>query len=489
MLQLLDMTNAAHHAISLQKSQERKVEFAQFMTPPSVAYFMAGMFPSSAIKNAHLLDAGAGTGSLSCAFIDRWRSGDFGFESVRVTAYEIDSMLHEKLKRRLSEYSGVTTEIVLGDYIHLATTHHSQSNLYTHVILNPPYKRINQKSGYRQTLREIGIDAVNLYSAFVALAVTQTLPGGQLVAIIPRSFCNGPYYRPFRNFILDHTAIRHIHLFKSRSKVFKDDSVLQENMIIRLERGGRQGPVTITTSTDHTFSDLVSHEHHIDNIIVPNDTERFIHVPTSMNESIIEQSDAIRYTLTDLGISVSTGPVVDFRLKEHLYRLPEENTVPLIYPKHLSEKGVTWPLSDFKKPNAILRNPVTQKWLYPNGFYCVVRRFSAKEEKRRISACVTSPSDFPNYATLGFENHLNLFHENKHGLPEFLARGLAIFLNTTAVDEIVRRFNGHTQINATDLRKIKYPSREILIELGQWAKKHRMITQHMMDEQVRNLTV
>jgi adenine-specific DNA-methyltransferase len=36
---------------------------------------------------------------------------------------------------------------------------------------------------------------------------------------------------------------------------------------------------------------------------------------------------------------------------------------------------------------------------------------------------------------LGFENHLNLFHENKHGLPELLARGLAVFLNTTAVDE------------------------------------------------------
>ena len=30
---------------------------------------------------------------------------------------------------------------------------------------------------------------------------------------------------------------------------------------------------------------------------------------------------------------------------------------------------------------------------------------------------------------LGFENHLNVFHENKRGLPEALARGLAVFLN------------------------------------------------------------
>lgn len=72
---------------------------------------------------------------------------------------------------------------------------------------------------------------------------------------------------------------------------------------------------------------------------------------------------------------------------------------------------------------------------------------------------------------LGFENHLNLLHENKHGLPELLVRGLAVFLNMTAVDESFRRFNGHTQVNATDLKLMKYPSREALLQLGKWAKQ------------------
>jgi adenine-specific DNA-methyltransferase len=88
---------------------------------------------------------------------------------------------------------------------------------------------------------------------------------------------------------------------------------------------------------------------------------------------------------------------------------------------------------------------------------------------------------------LGFENHINLFHENKHGLPEALARGLAVFLNTTAVDEHFRRFNGHTQVNATDLKLMKYPSREALIKLGQWARQHSEITQEMIDEQLGKL--
>jgi hypothetical protein len=135
-----------------------------------------------------------------------------------------------------------------------------------------------------------------------------------------------------------------------------------------------------------------------------------------------------------------------------------------------------------KKPNAIRRNGDTEKWLYPNGFYCVVRRFSAKEEKRRVVASVVDPGAFNDAPVLGFENHLNLFHENRRGLSPALANGLAVFLNTTAVDENFRRFNGHTQVNATDLRGIRYPSRDALIELGTWAMKCGGLTQAMIDE-------
>ena len=62
------------------------------------------------------------------------------------------------------------------------------------------------------------------------------------MAIIPRSFCNGPYYRPFRDFILRRGALRHMHLFDSRNKAFKDDEVLQENVIVCLNAAGNRVP-------------------------------------------------------------------------------------------------------------------------------------------------------------------------------------------------------------------------------------------------------
>ncbi len=488
MTQRLDTADIVRREVALRTAQKHKAEFGQFMTPSSVARFMASLFPSSTQQTCRLLDAGAGMGALSCAFLDRWVAGSFGFESIEATAYEIDDNLRGHLAQHLGGYSGVTPHIIAGDYIELATADGLSDRGYTHAILNPPYKKINSKSVHRLALRSVGIETVNLYSAFVALAVGEAAPGGQIVAIIPRSFCNGPYYRPFRDFILARAALRHMHLFDSRSKAFKDDEVLQENIIIRLERGGQQGAVTVSTSTDDSFFDLNTHEHPFDRIVFPDDPERFIHVPTTTGKSAIELMPAVRYSLADIGVKVSTGPVVDFRLKAHLRDMPEQGSVPLIYPGHLSTSGTVWPVPGLKKPNAIMRNDETEKWLYPNGFYCVVRRFSSKEEKRRVVASFVDPSAFGVHSVLGFENHINLFHENKHGLPAALARGLVVFLNTTAVDEHFRRFNGHTQVNATDLKLMKYPSRDTLIQLGEWAMLQGILTQDLIDTKLGTLT-
>jgi hypothetical protein len=462
------------------------------MTPAPVARFMAAMFPPSLFPACTLLDAGAGVGALTCAFLDRWASSsDFSFRRVEIDAYEIDSTLRTHLNQTLESYVArlpISYRALPDDFIEAAAMQSLAPRRYTHAILNPPYKKISSLSRHRLILRQVGIETVNLYSAFVASALSLMKPGGQLVAIVPRSFCNGPYYRPFRDFVLNRAALRHVHLFASRSNAFKDDDVLQENVIIRLECLGTQGDVMVSNSTDDSFSDLVAHEHPFDRIVLPDDPERFIHVPTSLGLNAIELSKGVRFTPAQLGIGVSTGPVVDFRLLEHIQEQPDKGTVPLLYPGHFSGQATVWPKEGIKRGNAIRINGQTRKWLYPNGFYTVVRRFSSKEEPRRIVASVVRPDSFPGAEHIGFENHLNVFHENKHGMPELLAYGLAMFLNTTAVDDNFRRFNGHTQVNATDLRQMKYPDRQTILALGELARGQDAITQAAMDELARKLT-
>jgi adenine-specific DNA-methyltransferase len=465
------------------------------MTPSSVATFMARMFPISDLPECCLLDAGAGVGALTSAFLDRWaaRNG-FDFERISADVYEIDPKLRDHLEDVLLAYGdqfaeALTVNINSADFISEAVTNTllGLGTRYSHAILNPPYKKINSESDHRRILRRLGIETVNLYSAFVALALELMGPGGHLVAIIPRSFCNGPYYRHFRDMILDRSAIRQIHLFASRTKAFKDDDVLQENVIIHLERGGFQGEISVTTSTDDSFADIERHFHPFERIVFPDDPERFIHVPTSTEHGILELSGEVRYTLTDLGVSLSTGPVVDFRLKKHIRHDPVANSVPLLYPSHFIGQDTQWPNDAAKRGNAILLNEETEKWLYPKGFYTVVRRFSSKEEKRRLVAGIVKPTSFPNASNLGFENHLNVFHDHKTGLDENLAHGIAAFLNSTAADDHFRRFNGHTQVNATDLRLMRYPSRTKLIAFGKWAKSKGSLTQDMIDRQLATL--
>jgi tRNA1(Val) A37 N6-methylase TrmN6 len=466
----------------------RKSALGQFMTPAAIARFMASMFPPSDVPVCRLLDAGAGTGSLSSSFLDRWEAGDFGFSRVEAHAYEIDETLRGQLEERLNSYASrlpVEPKVEGSDFIlRAAELCLRGESEFTHAILNPPYKKISSKSQHRFSLRRAGIETVNLYSAFVALALGLMAPGGELVAIIPRSFCNGPYYRSFRQYMLERAAIRHIHLFASRTKAFKDDEVLQENVIIRLQRGGQQGSVTVSTSSDDSFCDLTTHSYPFDQIVLSDDSERFIHVPTSPEPNALSLSGSVRYSLEDLGLTVSTGPVVDFRVKQHLRETPGSDTVPLLYPGHFKGKATEWPYPSMRKPDAICRNAETEKWLYPTGFYCAVRRFSSKEEKRRIVPGLVHPNAFGSAEMLGFENHLNVFHEGRRGMPEALARGLVTFLSMTAVDDQFRRFNGHTQVNATDLRLMKYPSRKELVALGEWSSKLGEPTQELIDEQL-----
>lgn len=466
--------------------RQRKSQLGQFMTPKSVADFMASLFGAASGRAIRLLDAGAGQGALTSAFVERTAEA----APIKGTAFEFDEQILPDLREALaslSQRATVECQLIKANFIEEAVNRIclGRGERFTHAILNPPYKKIGTESRHRALLRAAGLETVNLYSGFVGLALELLEPGGELVAIIPRSFCNGPYYQPFRRFILRRAAIRHIHLFDSRNKAFRNDGVLQENIIIKLVRGAAQGPVTVSTSNDDSFADYEEKQHTFARIVCPDDANEFVHIPTGDDEQLLERV-SFGHSLTDLGLTVSTGPVVDFRLRDDLRTDPERDTVPLLYPGHFAADGLKWPKPGFKKPNAIRHTPATRKWLYPNGHYAVVRRFSSKEERRRIVANVIDPARLP-AQMIGIENHLNVFHARKQPISEDLAHGLATYLNATAVDTYFRRFNGHTQVNATDLRAMRYPSREALISLGQWAKRHTSLSQEEIDERVNCL--
>lgn len=454
-----------------------KSKFGQYMTSNVIAEFMASLF-SDINADTRLLDCGAGIGSLTVAATKKLKN----ISSVEL--WEIDPIMQDQLEINMQTLQ-VPFSIYKQDFIFGAVENllSNKGERYTHAIINPPYKKINSSSAHRKELRKVGIETVNLYSAFLALTILLMESEGQIVAIIPRSFCNGPYYKPFRELILKECSIEHIHIFESRDTAFKDDDVLQENIIIKLVKGKQTLSVEISQSTNQNFNDYQSKAIPFSEVIKPNDPELFLRINTN-NKSQDENNKIFSAQLSELGLAVSTGPIVSHRMREFLEQYPQTDTVPLFYPHHFVNKQLQYP-KDHKKPNAIRFAPETQKWLMPNnGFYVIVRRFSAKEEKRRIVANVINPNEIDK-EWIGFDNCWNVFHIKKHGFDYETAMGLACFLNSTVLDDYFRIFSGHTQVNATDLRNMKYPSLENLRILGN--KYEVEMSQEQIDKLVEEL--
>jgi adenine-specific DNA-methyltransferase len=485
----------------------RRNSLGQYFTPLPIAQMMASMFQTNR-KTIHLLDAGAGAGVLSTAFVDAVCKRKQKPTEITVTVYELDENLLPFLSRTLDccRELCVTNDIEFSaivkneDFILAATDELSpglfaaeNKSKYDLAILNPPYGKINTDSEISRALRRCGIVTPNLYTAFVALAADLLDSDGEMVAITPRSFCNGTYFKSFRRYFTERMSFRRFHVFDSRQGNF-DEDILQENIIFHAVKDGSNQPEPskrreVFISTGLSTEKVVKSQFKLtsDVLIKPDDEEMYIHLSTDeLNQDAEKQMRHFRCSLGDLGLAVSTGKVVDFRVKDFLRNGTERVSAPLIYPHNFQNGIVDYPLSHPKKFDSIRINPVTESLLIKSGDYVLVKRFSAKEEKRRVTAAIFT-SAAVKCDVIGFENHLNYFHSNGKSLEPDLARGLAIYLNSSLVDAYFRQFSGHTQVNAGDLRYLKYPTITELKKLGKHFNGH-LPSQETIDTLIRQLT-
>ena len=482
---------------TIENPRSRQEKLGQFLTSSPVADFMASMF-GALPTTVRLLDAGAGSGSLTAAFVSRLCEKNEDVRVIEATLYELDPEILDVLSATMQECQRRCTEVGIRftftihstDFIQEISASLARDLFSTHppvfdaAIVNPPYRKISTDSAERRALRYVGVETSNLYTGFIALIQRLLVPGGQLVGITPRSFCNGPYFRPFRKDFLSHLELRRLHVFESRQAAFREDSVLQENIIFHAVKGQNQPDEMVISSSSGKHGDNISESvFRFAEIVHPHDAEKFIHIPSTASHATAKEAmDGLSSSLASLGVTVSTGRVVDFRLKASLRKDPQHGTVPLIYPCHFNSGAVHWPKLEARKPNAILDNDETRPWLVPSGVYLLTKRFTSKEERRRLVACLFDP-DRVKAEWVGFENHLNYFHASGYGLDRSLAVGLFAFLNSTVVDQYFRRFSGHTQVNATDLRTLMYPDRDTLQAMGR-DRKTLDLSQDQIDQLV-----
>ncbi|MBN2549222.1 MAG: Eco57I restriction-modification methylase domain-containing protein [Anaerolineales bacterium] len=481
-------------------------EKGQFLTPPSVAAYMARQL-GPIRDGGRLLEPAIGSGTLACAIIERLIAEGEPID-LWIDGFEIDPELCKASQISLekaaakAKLSGINIywQVFESDFAltcaplpqaSLFPNYGPSESPYDYIIANPPYFKLNS-TDHRSKI-SIGKIAghTNIYTLFMAIATRLLLPGGHACFIVPRSFCSGMYFAKFRKDFFQTTRPIAFHIFESRDDVFRDDEILQENIIITFEKRTHskkniQQEDTISISSSRNTYELsgavITRNITTKQFIFDNNNLFLFRLPTGvLDEIILEAMDQWDSSLDQLGLDVSTGPVVPFRSTPYL--LPISSTrygtaVPLLWMQHIKPQRITWPLEGFGKPQAV---SIDQKTLLiPNSNYVILRRFSAKEDRRRLIAAPFINDQF-NFEFIGLENHLNYIYRKRGSLEIIEAIGLSALLNSALIDRYFRIVNGNTQVNAVELRALPFPPMEIIWKIGNSAQENHIASTDNID--------
>ena len=203
----------------------------------------------------------------------------------------------------------------------------------------------------------------------------------------------------------------------------------------------------------------------------------YVYLVTNEDEvEILEGLNHWHDTLPSLGLKMKTGLTVDFRCRDSLRNSPESTselaTVPLFYSQHIQSGKVVFPIG--KENEYILTGQ--PGLLQKNTNYLFVKRFTAKEEHRRLQCGVYLARKYADYTYISTQNKIN-FIDGLKELSECVVYGLYVLFNSTAYDIYYRVLNGSTQVNSTEVNSMPMPPMNLIEEMGR-----KLITARDMSE-------
>ncbi|AYQ57043.1 Eco57I restriction-modification methylase domain-containing protein [Bathymodiolus thermophilus thioautotrophic gill symbiont] len=463
------------------KSMKVRKSLGQFFTGSVVSNYMASLLSNPKSETIRILDAGAGTGILTAStalyFLDT------GCKTVHAVLYELDSDALINLEETLKivrdafklQQATFTYDIYCEDFVLTRPDKDKSIQSFDVSVINPPYFKYSAKeSPYAKATADLYKGDPNIYASFMAVALACLRDKGQMVTITPRSFANGLYFKGFRAYLLSKLSLELVHIFKHRGKVFnsEESSVLQENIICYFVKGGVSNTITVRSSyCDLQINSAKEGKHPVDLIIDSSNDQKFIRIPESDNEAnILNQAESLETTFEKAGYFISTGRVVEHRTRGYITTNTDtENTVPLYRPHNITPLTATWTGEHKKEVSFILKGGYA-KHIIENNTYLLLKRFSPKDEKRRLIAGVHLANKHT-CKLIGFGNKTNYIGVTNDKLSATEAYGLAAVFNSSFMDKYFRCISGNTQVNATEIRTMKFPGRDQVKEMGKQVQK------------------
>lgn len=459
---------------------------SQFFTPYDTACKMISTIDFKVFKNyetLYILEPSAGCGILIASLMLHILDNCNNIKNIHIDSYENDfevfSILCNNLKF-LKQFIIKNSNIIFSyntindNFIEKnknSWTMDRNSCKYDIIISNPPYKKINQSSDDAIIMENIVHGQPNIYTLFIAMSLKLLKPNGIYTVLSPRNYLSGEYSKKLREFIFSTYSLTHIHSFEKRS-MFK--SVNQEVIISTFKNNKNIKDVSISFNDYAPFSinfeDLIFDNHSF-SILVPKKVEDVL---------ILNDMSTLDYTLDDLGLKVSVGPIVQFRNEPDIRRdIYKENYAPLLIGADLQNNNT---LMYFERENKRKTHNKSisskNKLLLKNSNYLLIRKVTAKDDIDLVITCVLEKNYFK-HELLGLDNNLLYIHKiDKTEMSLDLCYGLYCFINSKQFKSLYSMINGTHTINVSDFNNIKFPSLSILSNIGKELIKINIFTEN-----------
>jgi len=292
------------------------------------------------------------------------------------------------------------------------------------------------------------------------------------------------YFKAFREYFLSNMRIERIHQFVSRKRVFDKEEVLQETIILKAKKTQSDiRDITISSSEcidDFTKPNILSVSY---DLCVKEDENKFVYLPITEEEiEVLSFMESFKDTLFSLGFRMKTGPTVDFRALESIQNDPDENNLPLLWAQNISAGKIQFPVKGLEGQYITGKQ---KSLLIEKDNYLFVKRFSSKEEKRRLQPAILLSEFLSDYEMFSAENHLNYITNSHGGLKTDEVYGLFVIFNSTLWDRYYRILNGSTQVNASECNSFPMPDLRTVKRLGERLRSEEYYSTELCDAIIR----
>ena len=340
------------------------------------------------------------------------------------------------------------------------------------IVANPPYGKLalrdltdDQRVHFADTL----YGQPNLYGLFLHTGADLLADGGRMAFITPRSFVSGLHFGPLRRYLAARLSIDRLDTFDRRSGLF--DGVLQEVMILAATHGRQRQKVEL-----REFGGMP----------VPPPKRRVL-VPagsvmladsfsgawmTCADDVAHRAADAMRAAgtpLGELGYDTYTGTIVWNRLKDQVRDQAAPDALPLVWgngirPFRFLGLGNRFGQGSHMQVMDRTRNIISR------GEALLVKRMTAKEERRRLVACRVPDQLARSERGWFAENHVNVIRAED---PQVSLDALLGLLNSRLFDYVIRAINGTTQVSANELSTLPVATGPQLAQIAYLASELR----------------